>query len=461
MSRGFIQSQPSAFGPRQRIGLLGLCLAEMLATACSVDVGKLRVPKSQARDATLPPSADVAGAGDDSRGGWKDAVSEVRPEGQSDLPDTLADVPIPVDLTGGAGGTGGDGPGAGTSGTDSGGTGGIGGDGGSNTTGGAGGGTGGLDGGASSGIDVGSGGMGGYATGGIGGGGTGGGTGGVATGGTGGVDRDGGLPDAPDIVDAVDTGPDNGGDDVYVPTVDPDLVLWYRFDESSGPTAYDSAKFGGVARNATLATVGMSGGALFSTVKQVGTNALSLTPSTYSSGGGYVVMPTLHDLAPEAITIAVWLYLGTATSSQNWERILDYADSSTGPNWFNLTARNDSNPSVPVFAICNVGHATADQQRLVSSTALPSKVWRHLAIVLPAGATAGAAYTGRMYIDGVVVATNNAMTVHLSDIGATANNWLGRSAFTSDPYFSGSMDDFRVYKRALSQQEIADLMVLR
>jgi hypothetical protein len=64
-----------------------------------------------------------------------------------------------------------------------------------------------------------------------------------------------------------------------------------------------------------------------------------------------------------------------------------------------------------------------------------------------------------MYVDGVVADSNSAMTVHLSDIGATANNWLGRSLFT-DPYFNGSIDDFRVYRRDLSQQEIVALMAL-
>ena len=70
-----------------------------------------------------------------------------------------------------------------------------------------------------------------------------------------------------------------------------------------------------------------------------------------------------------------------------------------------------------------------------------------------------------MYIDGIAVATNTAMTLHASDIGATTNNWLGRSQFggasSGDPLFNGSLDDFRVYKRALSQKEISDLFAIR
>jgi hypothetical protein len=84
---------------------------------------------------------------------------------------------------------------------------------------------------------------------------------------------------------------------------------------------------------------------------------------------------------------------------------------------------------------------------------LPLATWHHLVVVLPAGAP----YTGELYIDSVLVATNPAMTLHASDIGATANNFLGRSQFAADPYLSGLIDDFRVYRRALTRDEIGTL----
>lgn len=242
--------------------------------------------------------------------------------------------------------------------------------------------------------------------------------------------------------------------------VDPDLVLWYRFDESSGTTAFDSAIWGGVARNATLMTIGPGATAAFSTARQVGSHALALTPPPGplgSSNGGYVVMPAFNTLAPDAVTIAVWVNLAANTSTQNWERIWDFADSATGPKWLNLTARSATSPYGPLFAMSATGHTTAVQERLVAPAALTANVWHHIAIVLPSGTP----FTGVMYVDGAAVATNDAMTVHLADIGATTNNWFGRSEFTSDPYFNGSLDDFRVYKRALSQQEITALIALQ
>jgi hypothetical protein len=57
------------------------------------------------------------------------------------------------------------------------------------------------------------------------------------------------------------------------------------------------------------------------------------------------------------------------------------------------------------------------------------------------------------------------MTLHAVDLGATGNNWLGRSQFAAasanNPLFNGQLDDFRAYKRALSNVEISALFAGR
>jgi len=87
---------------------------------------------------------------------------------------------------------------------------------------------------------------------------------------------------------------------------------------------------------------------------------------------------------------------------------------------------------------------------------LSTGTWHHVAVTLGTGTT----YTGTLYVDGVSVATNNAMTLRPSSIGNTANNWIGKSAWP-DPYLSGLIDDFRVYNRALSASEITMLYAVR
>jgi len=183
-----------------------------------------------------------------------------------------------------------------------------------------------------------------------------------------------------------------------------------------------------------------------------------------SSGGGYVVVPAFNDLAPEAVTIAVWVYLPVAGPAQSWERIYDFGDSDKDPAWFNLTARSQTAPSGPLFNMSSTGHDTANQEKLTGTKALTANAWHHIAVVLPAGKP----FTGVMYVNGTAVDSNSAMTVHLSDIAAaskngvgTSKNWFGRSQYPTDPYFYGLLDDFRVYRRALTQEEIQALMALR
>ena len=65
-----------------------------------------------------------------------------------------------------------------------------------------------------------------------------------------------------------------------------------------------------------------------------------------------------------------------------------------------------------------------------------------------------------MYVDGLPVATNTNMTVMPSDLYDASmdySGYIGKSFYPGDPYFAGEMDDFRIYDRALSGAEVADL----
>ncbi|MGE5293318.1 MAG: LamG-like jellyroll fold domain-containing protein, partial [Solirubrobacterales bacterium] len=58
-----------------------------------------------------------------------------------------------------------------------------------------------------------------------------------------------------------------------------------------------------------------------------------------------------------------------------------------------------------------------------------------------------------LYVDGDLIGSS-ATTILPKDIGNTTQNWLGRSQYTADGYFLGSLDDFRIYNRTLSPAEI-------
>jgi hypothetical protein len=251
-------------------------------------------------------------------------------------------------------------------------------------------------------------------------------------------------------IDQVDASVDSA---VVVPVIDPDLVLWYKFDESNGATAMDSALWGGTARNAMLATTGPGSTASFSSPGKLGSHAVSLgsPSSSFSPVGGYVSLPSLQTLAPSALTIAVWINLPSNTNAQSWARVFDFGSGMGVYMFLTVRAQNDINDPIR-FAITRQGNGA--EQKLDSPSALVANEWHHLAIVLPAGAT----YTGTLYLDGQAVGTNKSMTLHPSDLGPTMNNWLGRSQWNGNNFLNGSLDDFRVYRRALAQPEIAALV---
>ena len=62
--------------------------------------------------------------------------------------------------------------------------------------------------------------------------------------------------------------------------------------------------------------------------------------------------------------------------------------------------------------------------------------------------------TGILYVDGIPVGTNSAMTLQPLSLGSTSNNYLGKSQW-ADPYLDGVFDEFRIYSIALSSAEIA------
>ena len=231
-------------------------------------------------------------------------------------------------------------------------------------------------------------------------------------------------------------------------SVDPDLVFWYKFDDAAGTSALDSS---GNGRNAILSSIG-GGTAAFSTTSQVGSGSLDLNSASPTTGG-FAAVPTSLQVAgtTTAITIACWVNVRTQRA---WQKVFDFGSSSTTRYVFLTTQQAATTPNSPRLAITNSGNASEQDINMTTPALLSTGVWQQLAVVLGTGTT----YTGTLYLDGAVAGTNTAMTLRPSDLGNTPNNWIGRSQFSADPLFDGFVDDFRVYKRALSASEIAALV---
>jgi hypothetical protein len=118
-----------------------------------------------------------------------------------------------------------------------------------------------------------------------------------------------------------------------------------------------------------------------------------------------------------------------------------------------LTTHQTNGTASVRFAIATMGNGMEQQINMTTPALLSLNTWHHVAVTLAAGNP----YAGTLYIDHAVAGTNGAMTLHATDLGATDANFIGKSQFAADAYFAGMIDDFRVYRRALTTAEIAAL----
>jgi hypothetical protein len=146
------------------------------------------------------------------------------------------------------------------------------------------------------------------------------------------------------------------------------------------------------------------------------------------------LMPTLN-----SVTIATQVNFNGGTGS--WQRIFDFGSGTT--NYMFLTPRQGTAGAMRFV----IRSTTVAEQILDAPAAMPTG-WHHVAVTIDS-----TTMTMRLYLDGEQVGSA-ATTLLPKDLGNTTQNWLGRSQYVADAYFSGMLDEFRIYNRALSVAEI-------
>lgn len=205
----------------------------------------------------------------------------------------------------------------------------------------------------------------------------------------------------------------------------PAPLLQLKFDESSGPTAVDATGHGwnGTLINDPTWVAGQSGNC----ISLNGVNQYVSLPNN--------VLGSLNDF-----TIAAWVKLN---SLNTWSRLFDFG---TGTANYMFLSPAASAGGLR-FAIGGGG----SEQLIDYTNNLSIGVWHHVAVTMTAG-------IGILYVDGLAVATNSAMTLTPALLGSTTQNWIGRSQYSADPYLNGAVDDFRICSGALSPNEIASFV---
>lgn len=157
-----------------------------------------------------------------------------------------------------------------------------------------------------------------------------------------------------------------------------------------------------------------------------------------------------------SMTVEAWV---TDNGSGTWGRIMDFGNSlgaegtaGTGNQYAFITSPSGGGGLRAALTYAGGG---GEQLLEIVPTPLALGVRRHVVWVVDSGGR-----ISKIYVDGAQVASNVAFTQTPAGMGPTVNNWLGRSQYSADAFFSGSIHDFRIYDSALSLATIKQLFAL-
>jgi len=215
-----------------------------------------------------------------------------------------------------------------------------------------------------------------------------------------------------------------------VSAADPNLVGWWKLDETSGMTAADSSGYG---NDGTLSgylggdewTTGIDGGAL------------------RFNWDGYINCGTASslDIATD-FTVCAWAKPAPGSES-SYMGIGGRLVSSPSYMGFSLVRHSSG-----VYRLWVANQATAAVVGASSTATYTASEWHHVA-----GVRTGA--TCSLYVDGVKAGTANVpVMVPSTNIFHIGNQYANT---TNDRLWIGLMDDFRLYNRGLTDAEVAAL----
>ena len=207
------------------------------------------------------------------------------------------------------------------------------------------------------------------------------------------------------------------------------LQLYYTFNDVSGTNVPDHSTGGtnvGTVNGAPSTVTGYEGNALQFPLK-----------------ADYVQVPNDITTSLTDFTVAAWVKLDSYVW---WPRVFDFGTSTTG-NPANYVFLGETGNGYLRYEILAPG---TPAQQVNSTTALPLNAWVHVAFTLQGS-------VGTIYINGVASGTNASMTLNPASLGSTDQNYIGRSQWTADPAFGGSIDEFRLYNRALTADDVLSM----
>ena len=217
--------------------------------------------------------------------------------------------------------------------------------------------------------------------------------------------------------------------------LDDGLVCYFKFDETSGTTAFDSS---GNQRHGTL--IGTS----LTWAKGRDAGALSFSPPATGDVGDRMEFPTTG-MSVTAGSVCVWVYLSDPQPASSGRYIFGHTTQPQFNNRIQLYMQDGTNVSRKLDFGLGGSHTTRTDM-----VELPMNQWLHLAFTWNNG-------TYAVYYDGAQLASGSYSG--LTALHTVAN--FGNDG-SSAPYeaFAGMLDEARVYNRAITTDEVKQIIAI-
>ncbi|GAB2479915.1 hypothetical protein GCM10027063_22330 [Promicromonospora xylanilytica] len=228
-------------------------------------------------------------------------------------------------------------------------------------------------------------------------------------------------------------------DDLVVVGSDPgasDIPVHYEFEEGSGTSAANT----GTEMSVGAAT--LTGESGWSDSGVLG-GAVDLAGGTNANA---VDLPDNLLQGEASFSTSFWVKPRTTS---DWAGLFHLGDGlGDAGSFFQIQTRTNASGATGLAATFKAKGA-ALQERVYATPTRDVAVdeWNHVAFTRQGA-------TGTLYLNGEPIASRDDLTIDMTDVGPTANNWLGRNGYP-DPAYDGLMDDVRVYTSTLSDADVA------
>jgi hypothetical protein len=215
-------------------------------------------------------------------------------------------------------------------------------------------------------------------------------------------------------------------------------TVWYKFDNDVSNMLIDHS---GNSYNLTNFSTTHS-----TTVYKVGYGSASFTGSSsqYLTMSSQINPYTLSNTY--GITFATWFNMTKQQVGLN-AKLFEFADGTNPVNWITVSASDTSNVYTMYFEIGNSSVST----KFRTTTAYMDNNWHHLVwSISPSG-------EWNIYIDNILIAVRTDIDSVAIPNATWSSRYIGRSAFTSHNYFTGYIDDFRIYNKVITALDVSYL----